>query len=78
MGFPFAAQAAFIAKAQLLEDADRGGVVGIDVSRDAPCAELFEGVLNAVHSAAPQAAIAFNEGPETTADAVARWVERQA
>ena len=34
---------------------------------------LFERVLNAVHHAAPTAAIAFNTTPEDTADAVARW-----
>ena len=34
---------------------------------------LFERVLNAVHRAAPQAAIAFNTTPQDTADAVARW-----
>ena len=34
---------------------------------------LFERVLNAVHRAAPKAAIAFNTTPEDTADAVARW-----
>ncbi len=34
---------------------------------------LFERVLNAVHRAAPQAAIAFNTSPQDTADAVARW-----
>ncbi len=34
---------------------------------------LFERVLNAVHRAAPQAAIAFNTTPQDTTDAVARW-----
>ena len=33
---------------------------------------LFETVVNAVHRAAPQAAIAFNIRPEDTADAAAR------
>ncbi len=34
---------------------------------------LFERVLNAVHRAVPEAAIAFNTTPDDTADAVARW-----
>jgi hypothetical protein len=33
---------------------------------------LFERVINAVHKAAPQAAIAFNTKPEDTAEAAAR------
>jgi hypothetical protein len=36
---------------------------------------LFEKVVNAVHKAAPSAAIAFNTGPENTAEAAARWLE---
>ena len=35
---------------------------------------LFEKVVNAVHKAAPGAAIAFNTGPENTAEAAARWL----
>jgi len=35
---------------------------------------LFEQVVNAVHKAAPHAAIAFNTRPEDTAEAAARWV----
>jgi hypothetical protein len=34
----------------------------------------FEAVINAVHKAAPAAAIAFNTVPENTADAAARWL----
>ena len=37
---------------------------------------LFETLINVVHKAAPDAAIAFNAGPETTADAAARSVAR--
>ncbi len=33
---------------------------------------IFETVVNAVHKAAPNAAIAFNTRPEDTADAAAR------
>ena len=36
---------------------------------------LFEVVVNAVHKAAPKAKIAFNTGPEDTADAAARWLK---
>lgn len=35
---------------------------------------LFEAVVNAVHRAAPQAAIAFNTRPEDSGAAAARWV----
>jgi hypothetical protein len=35
---------------------------------------LFEVVINAVHNAAPSAAIAFNTRPDDSADAAARWV----
>src|SRR5262245_56563139 len=35
---------------------------------------LFEAVINAVHKAAPYAAIAFNTQPKDTADAAARWL----
>jgi hypothetical protein len=36
---------------------------------------LFETVVNAVHTCAPGAAIAFNTHPEDTADAAARWLK---
>jgi hypothetical protein len=36
---------------------------------------LFEMVINAVHKAAPNAAIAFNTRPEDTAEAAARWLK---
>jgi hypothetical protein len=35
---------------------------------------LFERLVNAVHRAAPAAAIAFNTTPQDTADAAARWI----
>jgi hypothetical protein len=37
---------------------------------------LFEVVVNAVHKAAPGAAIAFNTVPQDSADAAARWLAR--
>jgi hypothetical protein len=36
---------------------------------------LFEVLVNAVHRAAPGAAIAFNTRPQDTADAAARWLD---
>jgi hypothetical protein len=36
---------------------------------------LFEMVINAVHKAAPNAAIAFNTRPDDTAEAAARWLK---
>jgi hypothetical protein len=36
---------------------------------------MFEAVINAVHRAAPGAAIAFNTHPENGADAAARWLK---
>ena len=36
---------------------------------------LFETVINAVHKAAPTAAIAFNTRPEDTAESAARWLK---
>lgn len=35
---------------------------------------LFERIINAIHKAAPNAAIAFNTRPEDTAEAAARWL----
>jgi hypothetical protein len=35
---------------------------------------IFEKVVNIVHKAAPNAAIAFNTRPEDTAEAAARWL----
>ena len=35
---------------------------------------LFETVVNAIHRAAPQAAIAFNTRPEDSGAAAARWI----
>lgn len=48
-------------------------VIGAGLRVPPPSLALFERVLNAVHRAAPEAAIAFNTTPDDTADAVARW-----
>jgi hypothetical protein len=47
-------------------------VIGGGVRNDP---ELFERVINLVHRHAAAAAIAFNDGPEDTYDAAARWVD---
>jgi hypothetical protein len=39
--------------------------------------ELFEAVVNIVHKAAPEAAIAFNTTPQDTADAAARQLKER-
>jgi hypothetical protein len=48
-------------------------VIGAGLRMPPRSLPLFERVLNAVHQAAPKAAIAFNTTPQDTADAVARW-----
>lgn len=35
---------------------------------------VFEAVINSVHRAAPATPIAFNSGPEESADAAGRWL----
>jgi hypothetical protein len=35
---------------------------------------LFEALVNAIHRAAPSAAVAFNTRPEDTGAAAARWI----
>jgi hypothetical protein len=39
---------------------------------------LFERLINVVHKAAPNSAIAFNTHPEDTAEAAARWLTQAA
>lgn len=50
-------------------------VIGGGVRMPPQYLELFERVLNAVRSGAPNAAIAFNTSPENTGDAAARWLQ---
>ena len=49
-------------------------VVGAGVRLPPRGLALFEAVINAIHKAAPGAAIAFNTRPDDSADAAARWV----
>jgi len=47
-------------------------VVGAGVRLPTARLEIFEAVINAIHSSAPEAAIAFNTRPDDSADAAAR------
>ena len=49
-------------------------VIGAGVRLPQPRLALFEAVINAVHKAAPDAAIAFNTRPDDSADAAGRWL----
>ena len=49
-------------------------VVGGGVRLPAGQLRIFEAVINAIHKAAPQTAIAFNTTPQDSADAAARWL----
>ena len=49
-------------------------VVGAGVRLPPRGIALFEAVINAIHKAAPAAAIAFNTRPDDSADAAARWL----
>jgi hypothetical protein len=49
-------------------------VVGAGVRLPPRGLALFEAVINAIHKAAPGAAIAFNTRPDDSADAAARWL----
>jgi hypothetical protein len=49
-------------------------VVGAGVRLPPSRLALFEAVVNAIHRAAPQTAIAFNTRPDDTGAAAARWI----
>jgi len=49
-------------------------VVGAGVRLPPGRLVLFEALVNAIHKAAPQTAIAFNSRPEDSGAAAARWV----
>ena len=51
-------------------------VIGAGIRLPRQGLQLFETILNAIHRAAPNAAIAFNTRPDDTADAAARWLAR--
>jgi len=49
-------------------------VVGAGVRLPPSRLALFEALINAIHRAAPDTAIAFNTRPEDTGTAAARWI----
>jgi hypothetical protein len=49
-------------------------VIGAGVRLPPSKLVVFEAVVNAIHRAAPQAAIAFNTRPDDSAAAAARWI----
>lgn len=49
-------------------------VIGGGIRKEESLLELFERVVNLVRQHAPQAAIAFNTGPDDSADAAQRWL----
>ena len=49
-------------------------VVGAGIRLPPSRLALFEAVVNAIHRAAPQTAIAFNTRPEDSGAAAARWI----
>lgn len=49
-------------------------VIGAGVRLPPNRLTIFEAVINAIHRAAPGAAIAFNTHPEDTGAAAARWI----
>jgi hypothetical protein len=51
-------------------------VIGAGIRLPPPNLLFFEQVINAVHRAAPNAAIGFNTRPEETANAVERWITK--
>ena len=50
------------------------GVIGAGVRLPPGRLVLFEALVNAIHRAAPGAAVAFNTCPEDTGAAAARWI----
>jgi hypothetical protein len=67
------ASAAEAVQAQLATKAYDALVIGGGIRIPPKSLRLFERLVNAVHQAAPSAAIAFNTVPQDTADAAARW-----
>jgi hypothetical protein len=49
-------------------------VIGAGIRLPRQGLQLFETIVNAIHRAAPAAAIAFNTRPDDSADAAARWL----
>jgi hypothetical protein len=49
-------------------------IIGAGVRLPPKRLAIFEAVINAIHRAAPAAAVAFNTRPEDSADAAGRWL----
>lgn len=49
-------------------------VIGAGVRMTTKHVAAFEQVINAVHDAAPKTPIAFNAGPDSSAEAAERWL----
>jgi hypothetical protein len=69
------ASAAEAVKQRLAASAYDAVVIGGGIRIPPKSLSLFEQLVNAVHHAAPAAAIAFNTTPQDTADAAARWID---
>lgn len=52
-------------------------LIGAGVRKDDTHFMLFEKAVNAAHELAPKAKIVFNESPNTSADAVKRWLNKK-
>ena len=50
-------------------------MIGAGVRVPPPHLQLFEKLINLVHEHAPTARICFNTNPDTTQEAVLRWIE---
>jgi len=50
-------------------------LIGAGVRKDDTNFLLFEKAVNVAHEFAPKAKIVFNENPQTSADAVKRWLK---
>jgi hypothetical protein len=66
--------AAHVVERRLAEDRYDCVVIGGGVRLPPSRLVLFEAVVNAIHRAAPGAAIAFNTRPEDSGAAAARWI----
>jgi len=68
------ATAAQLVERQLADESYDCVVIGAGLRLPPRALLLFEAVINAVHRAAPNAAIAFNTHPEDSVDAAVRWL----
>jgi hypothetical protein len=50
-------------------------MIGAGVRLQPNYTELFERIINVLHDAAPDIRFCFNTSPETTADALRRWIQ---